>query len=87
MRFTRAEIEPHDGRQQPRHVDSSRGIFSLRSPNRPNPISVAVARILGIDADAGIVEIDAIDCLDGTPLVDLKPYYASTDSVPDATAS
>lgn len=74
-------------RQQPRHVDSSRGIFSLRSPNRPNPISVAVARILGIDAAAGIVEIDAIDCLDGTPLVDLKPYYASTDSMPDATAS
>ena len=69
---------------KPSHVDAPRGAFSLRSPVRPNPIGISVARILGIDQDAGRIAIDAIDFLDGTPLVDIKPYRPGIDAVPDA---
>jgi tRNA-Thr(GGU) m(6)t(6)A37 methyltransferase TsaA len=71
--------------QQPRHADGSRGTFSLRSPARPNPIAVAVVERLGIDGNA--VTVRGLDCLDGTPLLDIKPYYASTDSRPDASVN
>ncbi|MGE0697718.1 MAG: tRNA (N6-threonylcarbamoyladenosine(37)-N6)-methyltransferase TrmO [Hyphomicrobiaceae bacterium] len=69
---------------QPPHADSPRGVFAFRSPVRPNPIGLTVARILRVDAEAGIVEIDAIDFLDGTPLIDVKPYRPGIDAIPDA---
>lgn len=68
----------------PKHVAEPTGVFALRSPIRPNPIGLSVARILAVDAAAGIVTLDAIDFLDGTPLIDLKPYRPGIDSVPDA---
>ncbi|MEZ5816250.1 MAG: tRNA (N6-threonylcarbamoyladenosine(37)-N6)-methyltransferase TrmO [Hyphomicrobiaceae bacterium] len=68
----------------PPHTDKPRGIFALRSPVRPNPIGLTVARILRVDAETGTIEIDAIDFLDGTPLVDVKPYRPGIDAVPDA---
>lgn len=71
--------------QFPRHATQPRGTFALRSPARPNPIGLHVARIVSVDAASGIVAIDAIDVLDGTPVVDLKPYYASIDAFPEAT--
>ena len=70
--------------QKPRHADAPRGVFALRSPARPNPIGLHIVRLLGFEADAGLLHLEAIDVLDGTPVIDLKPYYASTDSVPDA---
>jgi tRNA-Thr(GGU) m(6)t(6)A37 methyltransferase TsaA len=70
--------------QKPRHADSARGVFALRSPVRPNPIGLHVVRVTGIDRENGVVEIDGIDLLDGTPVLDLKPYFVSTDAVPDA---
>ena len=70
--------------QKPRHAEHASGVFALRSPARPNPIGLHVCRIVGIDHANGVVDLDAIDVLDGTPLVDIKPYFASTDSVPDA---
>ena len=70
--------------QKPRHAETARGTFSLRSPARPNPVGLHVVRLLGVDMESGVVGIDAIDVLDGTPVVDLKPYFASIDSVPDA---
>jgi tRNA-Thr(GGU) m(6)t(6)A37 methyltransferase TsaA len=69
--------------QAPRHSATPSGVFALRSPVRPNPIGVHVVRILALDAAAGIVEVDALDCLDLTPLVDLKPWLASVDIPPD----
>ena len=65
--------------QKPRHKETAAGVFSLRSPVRPNPIAVATVNILAIDEAAGRVTIDAIDCLDGTPLVDLKPWLETVD--------
>jgi tRNA-Thr(GGU) m(6)t(6)A37 methyltransferase TsaA len=70
--------------QQPRHLKTPRGVFALRSPLRPNPIGVAIAKVLALDRAGGLVRVDAMDCLDGTPLLDLKPYFPSTDSFPAA---
>jgi len=69
--------------QAPRHYAESRGTFALRSPVRPNPIAAAVVKLLRIDG--GTLSVVGLDCLDNTPLLDLKPYFASTDSVPDAS--
>lgn len=71
--------------QQPRHADGPRGTFSLRSPARPNPIALAVVERLVIDGAE--VRVRGLDCLDGTPLLDIKPYYASTDCRPEATVT
>jgi tRNA-Thr(GGU) m(6)t(6)A37 methyltransferase TsaA len=68
--------------QAPRHYAEQRGTFALRSPVRPNPIAVSVARLLRIDGNE--LSVVSLDCLDGTPLLDIKPYFASTDAVPDA---
>jgi len=69
--------------QAPRHYAELRGTFALRSPVRPNPIAVAVARLLRIEGNK--LSVVGLDCLDNTPLLDIKPYFASTDSVPDAS--
>src|SRR5688572_17072966 len=71
--------------QVPRQGGKTHGTFALRSPVRPNPIALSVVRLLNVDADAGRVDIDAIDCLDGTPLLDIKPYRPGVDAMPDAT--
>ena len=70
--------------QKPRHAAEPKGVFALRSPARPNPVGLHVARLLSLDAASGLLSIDAIDVLDGTPVIDLKPYFASIDSFPDA---
>jgi tRNA-Thr(GGU) m(6)t(6)A37 methyltransferase TsaA len=69
--------------QSPHHYTERRGTFALRSPVRPNPIAVSVARLLAVHGNE--LSVIGLDCLDGTPLLDLKPYFASTDSVPDAS--
>lgn len=66
--------------QSPKHVDGPVGVFSLRSPVRPNPIAFAAVTVTAVDRDAGAIGIDAIDCLDDTPLLDIKPYIPSVDA-------
>jgi tRNA-Thr(GGU) m(6)t(6)A37 methyltransferase TsaA len=68
--------------QAPRHYGEQRGTFALRSPARPNPIALSVVRLLGIEG--ALLKVVGLDCLDGTPLLDIKPYFASVDAVPDA---
>ena len=68
--------------QVPMHLGHPRGTFALRSPVRPNPIALGVVEIVGIEG--GTLTVRNVDCVDGTPLVDIKPYFASTDSFPDA---
>ena len=69
--------------QVPGHLGTPRGTFALRSPVRPNPIAMAAVKLVAIEGTTLVVE--HIDCLDGTPLVDIKPYYATIDCRPDAT--
>jgi tRNA-Thr(GGU) m(6)t(6)A37 methyltransferase TsaA len=68
--------------QTPKHYGRQRGTFSLRSPVRPNPIALSVVELLKVEGHT--LSVRGIDCLDGTPLLDLKPYFASTDAKPDA---
>ncbi|HUC19291.1 MAG TPA: SAM-dependent methyltransferase [Acetobacteraceae bacterium] len=58
-------------RQSPANDGTARGTFSLRSPVRPNPIGTAIAHLVRIDD--GTILARGLDCLDGTPLIDLKP--------------
>ena len=59
-----------------------RGIFATRAPNRPNPIGLSVMRLLAVQDNTLLV--DDIDVLDGTPLLDVKPYVPEFDHRPDA---
>ena len=69
--------------QAPGHYRGLHGAFALRSPARPNPLSLSVVRLLGVAGRR--LEVVGLDCLDGTPLIDIKPYFASIDSVPEAS--
>jgi tRNA-Thr(GGU) m(6)t(6)A37 methyltransferase TsaA len=68
--------------QVPGHYAAQHGTFALRSPARPNPIAMSVVRLKRLEG--GMLSVIGLDCLDGTPLIDIKPYFASTDSVPEA---
>jgi len=48
------------------------GVFALRSPMRPNPIALSTVELLKIDGN--VLTVSALDCRDGTPLLDIKPY-------------
>ncbi len=72
--------------QHPRHASGAKGVFALRSPVRPNPVGLHVVRVTGFDLSAGVLELEAIDVLDGTPVIDVKPYMPSIDAIADATS-
>jgi tRNA-Thr(GGU) m(6)t(6)A37 methyltransferase TsaA len=57
--------------QSPANDGTARGTFSLRSPARPNPIGTSIAALVGIEGATVLVR--GLDCLDETPLLDLKP--------------
>jgi tRNA-Thr(GGU) m(6)t(6)A37 methyltransferase TsaA len=60
--------------QSPASDGTARGTFSLRSPARPNPIGSSIAQLVSIDGP--ILLVRGLDCLDGTPLLDIKPDRA-----------
>jgi tRNA-Thr(GGU) m(6)t(6)A37 methyltransferase TsaA len=68
--------------QVPHHYGVQRGTFALRSPARPNPVALSVVRLLHLDGTR--LTVVGLDCLDGTPLIDIKPYFPSTDAEPEA---
>jgi tRNA-Thr(GGU) m(6)t(6)A37 methyltransferase TsaA len=57
--------------QNPNHGNSARGTFSLRSPIRPNPIGLSTVRLIRRDGNCLIVR--GLECVSGTPLIDIKP--------------
>ena len=57
--------------QSPKKNGLTRGTFSLRSPVRPNPIGTSIVRLVGIEGSTVLVR--GLDCLDETPLIDIKP--------------
>jgi tRNA-Thr(GGU) m(6)t(6)A37 methyltransferase TsaA len=63
---------------------TKRGVFATRSPHRPNPIGMTSARLDGIDGL--VVRVRGLDLLDGTPVLDLKPYVAYADAHVGAAA-
>ncbi len=64
-------VPPFDG--QPR------GVFATRAPLRPNPVGLSVVAYDGTDGP-GRLRVRHLDCMDGTPLLDIKPYLPSTDA-------
>jgi tRNA-Thr(GGU) m(6)t(6)A37 methyltransferase TsaA len=68
--------------QLPAHLTVPRGTFALRSPVRPNPIALATVELVGIQGTT--LTVRHVDCIDGTPLLDIKPYFASVDSFSNA---
>ncbi len=57
--------------------DVERGVFATRSPCRPNALGLSVVELVGVDGN--ILYLDNVDILDGTPLLDIKPYTAKFD--------
>lgn len=57
-----------------------RGVFSTRAPSRPNPIGLSIVKLRNIKGN--ILEIENVDILDGTPLLDIKPYVPEFDQYP-----
>ncbi len=55
------------------------GVFAVRSPVRPNPIGLTLARIVRVSGSR--IEFDRLDFINGTPVIDLKPYFLSRDAV------
>jgi tRNA-Thr(GGU) m(6)t(6)A37 methyltransferase TsaA len=57
-----------------------RGVLATRAPKRPNPIGLSIVKLLGIEDN--ILRIENVDILDGTPLLDIKPYVPEFDQQP-----
>jgi len=75
---------PSPSKVLPPRSDQKRGVFATRSPHRPNPIGLSAVRIQSVEKRALIVL--GIDLIDGTPVLDLKPYVPYADAFPDARA-
>ncbi len=61
------------------YVDTeTHGVFATRSPSRPNPIGISVVRLVGVEGN--MLHVRDIDAVDGTPLLDIKPYVPAFDA-------
>lgn len=63
---------------------AERGVFATRAPARPSPIGISVVRLVAIRD--GCLEVEGVDVVDGTPLLDVKPYVPEFDCYPDSKA-
>lgn len=68
----------------PRGGRTKRGVLATRSPHRPNPIGLSALRLL--EVRGRVLRVGEVDLLDGTPVLDLKPYVPYADAFPDARA-
>ena len=66
----------------PRSRSGRKGVFATRSPHRPNPLGLSAVRLKRVDGLT--LHIGDVDMLDGTPVLDIKPYVAYTDAIADA---
>jgi len=64
--------------------DVHRGLFATRAPCRPNPIGLSCVRLLGIERN--LLTVGGVDILDGTPVLDIKPYVPQFDAFPQSRA-
>jgi tRNA-Thr(GGU) m(6)t(6)A37 methyltransferase TsaA len=63
--------------------DQPKGLFATRYPRRPNSIGLSVVRL--VRREGRVLHVEGIDVLDGTPLLDVKPYVPKFDAIPEAT--
>jgi tRNA-Thr(GGU) m(6)t(6)A37 methyltransferase TsaA len=70
-------VEPFMDTQQ-------RGVFATRAPRRPNPIGLSVVQLIRVEVEVGVLHIQNADILDGTPLLDIKPYVPDFDAQMEA---
>ena len=61
-----------------------RGLFATRAPDRPSPLGLTNVALESVDVEQGLVHVLGLDLLDGTPILDLKPYLPMFDAWPDA---
>jgi len=66
---------------KPRHVK----VFATRMPVRPNPIGISAVELLAFSTETGELTVRGLDAVDGTPILDIKPYIPNFDSLPHAT--
>lgn len=88
-KFSEAETDDWSPTVRPPRLGGNKrmGVFATRSPFRPNPIglsSVKIERIIEKSGEGPQIEVSGADMLDGTPIYDIKPYIAYTDSHPEA---
>jgi tRNA-Thr(GGU) m(6)t(6)A37 methyltransferase TsaA len=69
-------VRPHRDPHQPQ-----RGVFATRSPARPNPLGLTVVSLLGIDGN--VLDVCGLDAIDGTPVLDIKPFDPTFDQGED----
>jgi tRNA-Thr(GGU) m(6)t(6)A37 methyltransferase TsaA len=63
-----------------------RGLFATRAPSRPNPIGLSCTRLIRVEKETGVLHVAGIDLLDGTPVLDIKPYIPTVDAFPGASS-
>lgn len=71
------------GKVLPPRSATKRGVFATRSPHRPNPIGLSAVRLTSVEGL--VVRVRDVDLVDGTPILDIKPYIAYADAFPDAS--
>jgi tRNA-Thr(GGU) m(6)t(6)A37 methyltransferase TsaA len=59
--------------QKPPNREEKMGVFSICSPIRPNPIGMSVLEVLGVEEN--VIQVKRLDMIDGTPILDIKPYH------------
>lgn len=88
-KFSEAERDEWSPTVRPPRLGGNKkmGVFATRSPFRPNPIGLSSVRLVGIEEtenEGTVLIVSGADILSGTPIYDIKPYLAFTDSHPDA---
>ena len=72
-------------RVKPPRGGPKRGVFATRAPHRPSRLGLTNVALDGVDEEGGIVRVRGLDLLDGTPVLDLKPYLRTVDAWPEAS--
>ena len=87
-KFSEAQRDTWSPTVRPPRLGGNRrmGVFATRSPFRPNPIGLSSVELLGLEktSEGTVLRVMGADLMDGTPIYDIKPYLAYTDSHPDA---
>lgn len=82
--FHQNHVSSFKAKVHPPRMDGEKiGVFATRSPHRPNPIGLSLLKLERIHD--GYIYISGIDIVDGTPILDIKPYLSYVESIPDAT--